>query len=608
MAQLGQITSLKSSKLIKFWLPLSFVAIAGGILILMLFTTLIFQAVYLNRVYPGISVMGIEAGGMTKVELTEAIAAAAPEYLNRTITLKTDEQQWIFTSQELGMRINTTVIANDIYAIGRQGNFTTDMVTHLSLLTSPREIDPFLWYDTGPTNEIIQELAQEINMPPQNAKLIIHPEARVEAIPAQRGQQLHQESALTAIEETLFSQTNDQVTLFVQEVIPAIPDVSDAEKQAEQLLNEPLVFRAETEGLAPVDWALQPETVVPLLEVVEWINEEGKSEVSIDLDAEKLTPYLEAFSEAVYQPPQDATLDFDDELGKVVVLTESQDGYTIDPAEVQAALPKLLTGGSNLVEVPLQVIPPRISSDNVEALGIQALISESTSYFKGSSAGRMHNINLAASQFQNVVIPPGEIFSFNEHLGDVSKEAGYDESLIIFGDRTTVGIGGGVCQVSTTVFRTAFFGGFEIVERWAHGYRVGWYETNSMPGLDATIYTPSVDFKFRNDTPGHILIKTVTDLDAGTTSFRFYGTPTNREVIISEPTQTNLIKPGPPIYEEDPSLPEGVVEQVDWANDGLNVTVTRTVKENDTILHEDEIISNYRPWRAVYKVGTGDSS
>ena len=127
--------------------------------------------------------------------------------------------------------------------------------------------------------------------------------------------------------------------------------------------------------------------------------------------------------------------------------------------------------------------PPAISSANLDELGIKELVSEATSYFKGSSAGRVHNIDLSASKFQNVIIPPGEIFSFNEHLGDVSAEAGYDESLIIFGNRTTVGIGGGVCQVSTTVFRAAFFGGFEIVERWAHGYRVGWYETNSAPWL-----------------------------------------------------------------------------------------------------------------------------
>jgi vancomycin resistance protein YoaR len=265
----------------------------------------------------------------------------------------------------------------------------------------------------------------------------------------------------------------------------------------------------------------------------------------------------------------------------------------------------LLESPANVIDLPLLVTAPAVSSADVEALGLKTLVSESTSYFKGSSEGRMNNIKQAASKFQNIVVPPDGIFSFNEHLGDVSKENGFDESLIIFGNRTTVGIGGGVCQVSTTAFRAAFYGGFEIVERWAHGYRVGWYETNSGPGLDATIYSPDVDFRFRNDTPHHILIKTETDLTAGTLTFRFYGTPTNREVVVSEPEQTNQVKPEPPVYEEDPLLPKGKVEQVDWANEGVEVTVTRTVTEDGAIIHNDTIVSRYRPWRAVYKVGTG---
>jgi len=250
------------------------------------------------------------------------------------------------------------------------------------------------------------------------------------------------------------------------------------------------------------------------------------------------------------------------------------------------------------------ITPATVSSDNVDSLGIKELISESTSFFKGSSQGRVHNIALSASKFDGVVVPPGQIFSFNQHLGPVTAEAGFDESLIIFGNRTTVGVGGGVCQVSTTVFRAAFFGGFELVERWAHGYRVSWYEIGAEPGLDATIYTPDVDFKFRNDTENHILIQTETDEDAGTLTFKFYGTPTERQVIVSEPVITNEVEHGPPVYEETDKLPGGIIKQVDWAKDGMDVTVTRVVKVGDTIIHEDEIISRYRPWQAVYQVGT----
>jgi vancomycin resistance protein YoaR len=241
--------------------------------------------------------------------------------------------------------------------------------------------------------------------------------------------------------------------------------------------------------------------------------------------------------------------------------------------------------------------------ENPEQLGIKELVSSATSYFKGSSTERMQNIQVSASKFHGLVIPPGEVFSFNQHLGDVTAENGFVESLIIQGDRTAVGVGGGVCQVSTTAFRSAFFGGFEIVERWAHGYRVGWYETGSSPGLDATIYSPNVDFKFRNDTNSYILIQTDTDLTAGTITFNFYGASPNRTVTISEPLESNKVPHGPDIYQEDASLEPDEVKQVDWAQDGVDITIYRTVLEGDKVIHKDTLFSRYRPWQNIYKVG-----
>ena len=100
-------------------------------------------------------------------------------------------------------------------------------------------------------------------------------------------------------------------------------------------------------------------------------------------------------------------------------------------------------------------------------------------------------------------------------LGDVSLDTGYAEALIIFGDRTIKGVGGGVCQVSTTLFRTAFFGGYQIDERWFHAYRVKYYEQTAsgghdenLAGLDATVFAPQVDFRFTNDTPYWLLMET----------------------------------------------------------------------------------------------------
>jgi vancomycin resistance protein YoaR len=240
-------------------------------------------------------------------------------------------------------------------------------------------------------------------------------------------------------------------------------------------------------------------------------------------------------------------------------------------------------------------------------MGFTDVIAEATTYFKGSSEARVRNIRVSAERFHGVVVPPGAVFSFNEFLGPVTAEAGFEDSLIIRGDRTAVGIGGGVCQVSTTAFRAAFFGGYEIVERWAHGYRVSWYETGSGPGLDATIYTPDVDFKFRNDTERYLLIQTYTDQEAGTLAFRFYGTPIGRLVTLEGPSEENVVPHGADVYQDDPTLPKGTTKQVDWAKDGVDVTVHRTVTERDAVIHQDTFFSRYNPWNAVYLVGTADN-
>jgi vancomycin resistance protein YoaR len=187
----------------------------------------------------------------------------------------------------------------------------------------------------------------------------------------------------------------------------------------------------------------------------------------------------------------------------------------------------------------------------------------------------------------------------------VSLDSGYAEALIIFNGRTVQGVGGGVCQVSTTLFRAAFFGGYPIIERWPHAYRVGWYEKGFGPGLDATVSVPEVDFKFKNDTPYHILIESYANTAAGRLTFKFYSTSDGRQVAVTEPVVENVKPHGPDVYEEDPTLPPGQQKQVDYAVDGADVTVKRTVTRNGVVVSEDVVFTRYLPWQAVYKIGTG---
>ena len=201
-----------------------------------------------------------------------------------------------------------------------------------------------------------------------------------------------------------------------------------------------------------------------------------------------------------------------------------------------------------------------------------------------------------------MLIPPGETFSFNKTVGDISAATGFKQAYVIKEGRTVLDDGGGVCQDSTTLFRAVLNAGLPVVSRTAHAYRVGYYEQGFPPGLDATVFYPSVDFQFKNDTPAHILIQAHT---AGTTLYiELYGTSDNRVVNLTQPVITNKTPPPPELRQDDPTLPKGQVKQVDWAAAGATVIFKRTVTRNGEVIAQENWKSNYKPWQAVFLVGT----
>ena len=153
-------------------------------------------------------------------------------------------------------------------------------------------------------------------------------------------------------------------------------------------------------------------------------------------------------------------------------------------------------------------------------------------FVQNPQPGRKHrdqNIQAASARFHGVLVAPGEVFSMGQTLGDVSLDNGFAEALIIYGGRTIKGVGGGVCQVSTTLFRTVFFSGYPVVQRFAHAYRVNYYEKvagnrydSRLAGLDATVFVPLVDFKFKNDSTSWLLMETYVNAKNSTLTWKFY--------------------------------------------------------------------------------------
>ena len=191
----------------------------------------------------------------------------------------------------------------------------------------------------------------------------------------------------------------------------------------------------------------------------------------------------------------------------------------------------------------------------------------------------------------------------------MSLDNGFTEAWIIYGGRTIKGVGGGVCQVSTTLFRTAFMGGFPIVERYSHAYRVSYYEQNAstrdpmLAGMDATVYFPLVDFKFVNDTPYWLLMETYFNPTSQSLTWKFYSTSDGRSVTFNASGPRNIVPAPPPLFELNPEFNKNQIKQVDWAAEGADATIVRTVWKNGAVYFTDTFTTHYEPWQAVCQYG-----
>ncbi|MEK7544192.1 MAG: VanW family protein [Patescibacteria group bacterium] len=322
-----------------------------------------------------------------------------------------------------------------------------------------------------------------------------------------------------------------------------------------------------------------------------------------------LTDTLDQLTQTINIPVQDALFEF--RGGKVTAFRLSKNGREVDLAETKkrfsdavASLPTI-DSSSLVIALPVHPVKPSLTTDRVNAFGIKELIGKGYSEFAHSIPGRVHNVALAAAKIHGLLIKPDETFSFNDALGDISAATGFLPAYVIKDGRTVLGDGGGVCQVSTTLFRAALSAGLPIVDRRAHAYRVGYYEqAGYKAGLDATVFAPSVDLKIKNDTSGYILIQAKTDTQNMTLAFELFGTSDGRKAEIYNHVVGGITPPPPDLYQDDPTLRTGVIKQVDFAAWGAKTSFQYKVTRGNEVLQDTSFASNFRPWQAVFLRGT----
>ncbi len=434
--------------------------------------------------------------------------------------------------------------------------------------------------------------------------------------PGQIGREMDIQASLEVVGLQMQSMQDGSIPLIVTETYPVILDVTAQAEFARQILSQPLLLQIpDAADNDPGPWSIQPDKLVEMM-IIERINTDNGGEYRIALDSEALREYLVGREGTINRNPKSARMYFDDETKELVLIEEDETGLVLDINQSIIDIQAQLLEGTHKIDLAVEKTFPDVTSEHTaEELGITELIRSETSYFYGSDGSRINNIATAAAKFHGVFIAPGETFSMAEQLGDVSLDEGYSEAWIILGDRTIKGVGGGVCQVSTTLFRTVFFGGYQVVERHPHAYRVLYYEQNpngsnnpKLAGLDATVYVPIVDFKFTNDSDHWLLMETYVLEGYRQLIWKFYSTSDGRAVDWSTTGLENKKDPPEPIYEENSDLAKGEIKQVDWAVDGATVTITRDVFRDGQKLWQDIFKTKYQPWAAICQYGpdTGD--
>lgn len=547
-----------------------------------------YRLAFRNLIFPNIEIADVNVTGLSKGDAAKLIASTFESKPNSVLLRLKDKE--ISKLNELQVRRDINWAVEQAYGTGRSGNILTQITDETNALLHDRKIEIPIIYDKDNLNDILDQISEESNHKPKRPTLLNNA-GKIVFVKGENGIEIKKDELEKKILQSLSLPGKQIIDIPTVEV--NMEGSSDLARKAIAALEK---WQNNKLNLKFRDFEMK-------MDANRMMNLFGL--ISDPLDNESYEQLLKEIKPQVETDPKDAVLVF--ENNKVNDFKPEVVGAVIDiPAFKDKLTNGLLAGEETTIEIPVILSYPKIKAGDINNLGIKELIGTGKSSFSHSIPGRVFNVNLAASRIKGTVVAPGEEFSFNNSVGEISKSTGYQSAYVISGGKTVLGDGGGVCQVSTTVFRAALDAGLPITERKAHAYRVGYYEQDSSPGIDATIFSPSADLKFLNDTGHHILIQTTVDVKNLTMKVEIFGTSDGRKSTISKPKISDQTPPPPTLYVDDPTLPIGTMKQVDWSAWGAKVSFDYKVEKNGVVTYEKTFFSNYQPWQAIYMKGVGD--
>jgi vancomycin resistance protein YoaR len=536
-----------------------------------------------GHVASGISSSGVDLGGLSKARATDVLGRELSRRLEQPIRVRVNGRSARVVPADLGIRIDAAATVRQAMKLGRLRASLFPFGYHST-------VDPVLLL---PKQFAVPSGLQAAAIEPVDASLTLLRNGTATVKPGRSGRAFVAKPSLRAI--ALASIAGDKEVRIARRSEPAAITTEAAERaraRVARMLSAPITVTRQggTGGL------LQPSQLAPLL-----TSKTYKHTIGVTFDPSLVRTYLNRIYRSALRTPKDATFaDFPD--GSVKVVT-SHSGISLNATLTAHHLTVASlhgTASSRTARIAFRLQHASFTTKQARALGITQVVASATTDMGVSSPNRVFNVHLMADFLNGYKIAPGARFSFNQAVGPRTADRGFLEGQAIENGLLVPSIGGGVCQVATTVFDAAINGGYEVNERHNHSFYIDHYPT----GLDATVADGGPDFAFTNNTGHTVVVKTsYTDQ---TLTVQLLSAPIHRTVTISDPVPTNYVDPGKRYVADPVNTPAHKLSQQTLGERGFDVDRTLTVK-NDAgqVIATYTFHSHYIPEDIVYNVGKG---
>ncbi|MEK9156154.1 MAG: VanW family protein [Patescibacteria group bacterium] len=562
-----------------------------------------YSALNANHIYANQYVGEINLAKRTRADATAILTKMAGDYNALEIPLQyrfeNEERSYSIKPAEIGVHFDIEATVNELWQVGRDDNFDQAMKQQARSIFRPTVHQMVYRYNEEALASKIRTLAKELEIPEKDFSLYYKNGRFGLTVDREPGRRIPREEIISRIKTNIGGLKTETISFSSQASQPAVlPEKAEARlAEANRIIESgDLVLEHESQS-----FTLDNETIGGLIK-----SKTNGDNLEIYFDDGRLNTFVNSIAAALNVDPVNARLKI--EGGRATVFQTAQAGKTLDVDKTKSAvISALLTRIDDSAEIArpqkialvVQTREPEIKEADIGNLGIVELVGNGVTDFKGSPSNRVHNIQTGAAALNGILLAPDETFSTLAKLGEISDKSGYLPELVIKENKTIPEFGGGLCQVSTTLFRAALNVGMEIVGRQNHKYRVSYYEPPV--GMDATIYDPAPDFKFKNNYVSHILIQS--KVEGTKITFEFYGTKDTRQVEIGEPETWGEVSPGNPVVTETDTLPPGERKQIEKAHAGISAKFHYKVSREGEILQETDFRSKYVPWPEKWLAG-----